>query len=70
MIVVLRLGTTDRRLAAAKLALLDRLPVSVVGAVLNNAEDPGGYEYYESPAEDALNTDADAAPLALAGGAT
>ena len=34
-LVVLRPGVTDRKLAAAKLEILDRLPVVVLGAVLN-----------------------------------
>jgi polysaccharide biosynthesis transport protein len=37
MIVVLRTGSTERAYAAAKLSVLDRLPIRVVGAVLNGA---------------------------------
>ena len=35
LLVVLRVGETNRRLAAAKVKLVDRLPVRLVGAVLN-----------------------------------
>ena len=35
LLVVLRVGVTHRRLAAAKIKLVDRLPVRLVGAVLN-----------------------------------
>ena len=48
MLVVLRPGVTDRKLAAAKLELLDRLPVAVVGAVLNAISGSGAYRYYYS----------------------
>jgi capsular exopolysaccharide synthesis family protein len=45
--VVLRAGETDRRLAQAKVALLDRLPTRVVGAVLNHINlDDSAYKYY------------------------
>ena len=33
-------------MAAAKLALVDRLPISVVGAVLNGVQLRGEFEYY------------------------
>jgi capsular exopolysaccharide synthesis family protein len=48
MLIVLRAGVTDRRLAAAKLELLDRLPVRILGAVINAV--PGGavYRYYSA----------------------
>jgi Mrp family chromosome partitioning ATPase len=46
LLVVLRVGQTDRRMAAAKLALLDRVPVNVVGAVLNSVEYNGEFQYY------------------------
>ncbi len=46
MVVVLRSGGTDRRLARAKLELADRLPINVVGAVLNDVPATGAYEYY------------------------
>ena len=46
MLMVLRAGRTDRQMAAAKLDILDRLPVRVLGAVLNDIEPKGVYRYY------------------------
>ncbi len=46
LLLVLRSGSTDRKLAQAKLAVLDRLPVRVVGAVLNGFKTDGVYRYY------------------------
>jgi succinoglycan biosynthesis transport protein ExoP len=46
MLMVLRAGQTDRQMAAAKLDILDRLPVRVLGAVLNDIEAKGVYKYY------------------------
>ncbi len=46
LLVVLRIGQTERRMAMAKLLLVDRLPISVMGAVLNAAPGTGEYEYY------------------------
>jgi tyrosine-protein kinase Etk/Wzc len=44
--LVLRTGTTDRSLAESKLDLLDRLPVRVLGAILNDVSSSGSYRYY------------------------
>jgi len=45
--VVLRAGETDRQLAEAKLQLLERLPVRLLGAILNHIEvGHGAYKYY------------------------
>jgi capsular exopolysaccharide synthesis family protein len=46
MLVVFRAGETDRQMAEAKLRLLDRLPVRVLGAVLNEIQTEGVYKYY------------------------
>jgi capsular exopolysaccharide synthesis family protein len=46
LLVVLRIGQTERRMAAAKLTLVDQLPISVLGAVLNAAPSDGEYAYY------------------------
>lgn len=46
MLIVLRPDKTDRKLAAAKLEILDRLPVRILGAVLNAVPDGGAYRYY------------------------
>jgi capsular exopolysaccharide synthesis family protein len=46
MVVVLRSGETNREMAEAKLRLLDRLPIRVLGAVLNDIRAGGVYQYY------------------------
>jgi polysaccharide biosynthesis transport protein len=47
LMLVLRIGKTDRRMASAKLELVDRLPVRIVGAVLNGVPLRGEFEYYK-----------------------
>ena len=47
LMVVLRLGQTDRELAEAKLDVLDRLPVRVIGAVLNDVREGAATQYYK-----------------------
>jgi capsular exopolysaccharide synthesis family protein len=46
LILVLRAGVTDCRLAEAKLKLVDHLPINVLGAVLNAVQTTGEYRYY------------------------
>lgn len=46
MLMVLRTGISDRKMAEAKLTLVDRLPVRVVGVVLNDIRQAGAYRYY------------------------
>jgi capsular exopolysaccharide synthesis family protein len=46
LLVVLRVGQTVRRLAAEKLRMFERLPVNLVGAVLNGIQARGEYGYY------------------------
>jgi capsular exopolysaccharide synthesis family protein len=46
VMMVLRTGRTDRALAEAKLQVLDRLPVRMIGAVLNDVKATGIYRYY------------------------
>ena len=47
MLMVLRLGISDRELAEAKLDVLDRLPVRMLGAILNDAQESSpAYRYY------------------------
>ncbi len=46
MLIVLRPAVTDRKLAAAKLEVLDRLPIRILGAVLNAVPGGGAYRYY------------------------
>jgi polysaccharide biosynthesis transport protein len=47
LMLVLRIGKTDRRMASAKLELVDRLPVRMLGAVLNCVQLRGEFEYYK-----------------------
>ena len=46
LVLVLRLGTTDREAAEAKLELLDRLPVRMLGTVLNDVPENSVYASY------------------------
>ena len=46
MLIVLRTGATDRALTEAKLDMLDRLPIRVVGAILNDTPTRGIYRYH------------------------
>lgn len=48
VVVVLRTGSTDREMTEVKLDLLGRLPIRVLGAVLNDVPERGvyGYAYY------------------------
>jgi succinoglycan biosynthesis transport protein ExoP len=66
MILVLRTGQTDRKLASTKLATLDRMPVRVVGAVLNDVRAEGMYKYY-SYIDGYGTLDEDEAPQITAG---
>lgn len=45
--IVLRAGETDRQLTEAKLQIVDRLPVRMLGAILNDVRlKEGAYKYY------------------------
>jgi capsular exopolysaccharide synthesis family protein len=46
ILVVLRPGVSDRKLAAAKLGVMDRLPIRVLGVVINGVPAGGMYRYY------------------------
>jgi capsular exopolysaccharide synthesis family protein len=46
LMLVMRTGATDRELAKAKLEMIDRLPVRILGAVLNDVKAEGVYRYY------------------------
>jgi Mrp family chromosome partitioning ATPase len=46
LVLVLRSGVTDRQLAEARLHDLDRLPIRILGAVLNDVKPEGLYRYY------------------------
>lgn len=59
MALVLRAGVTDRTMAEAKLAILDTLPVRILGAVLNSMELTGAYQYYAYDLPDDEDEDED-----------
>lgn len=46
MALVMRASVTDRKMAEAKMATIDTLPVRVMGAVLNGIKLTGAYQYY------------------------
>lgn len=46
--VVIRTGETEKALAQAKLDQLSRLPIRVLGAILNDVDPSDGYHYYYS----------------------
>jgi Mrp family chromosome partitioning ATPase len=46
LIVVLRTGHSNREIAGAKLEVLDRLPIRLLGAVLNDVPKGAAYGYY------------------------
>ena len=46
LMLVLRTGISDREMAGAKLGVLNKLPVKVVGAVLNDVRSDGALGYY------------------------
>lgn len=46
LVMVFRAGRTQRKLAAAKLLLVDRLPIQVIGAVLNAVQLDAEFQYY------------------------
>lgn len=46
MVIVLRAGETDRKLAQAKLTVLDRMPIRLIGAILNDIGDLPQFKYY------------------------
>ena len=48
MVMVLRTGTTNKELTLARLAPLNRLPIRIVGAILNDVQPEGVYRYYSS----------------------
>jgi polysaccharide biosynthesis transport protein len=46
LLMVVRVGHTERRLASAKLAVADRLPINMLGTVLNGVHLDGEFQYY------------------------
>lgn len=65
MVIVLRTGESDRKLAEAKLEVLGRLPVRVLGAVLNDIHDAGAYRYYSYESGYRMEDEEDEEPLRL-----
>jgi succinoglycan biosynthesis transport protein ExoP len=66
LLLVLRTGVTDRALTEAKLELLDRQPVRIVGAVLNAVPKQIAYGYYAYTAGyEATNEDGVSAGAAM-----
>lgn len=63
MILVMRTGHTDRRVAKAKLKLLERLPVRILGAVVNAVSPSDSYSEYSYLYGYGPDVDADVAPL-------
>jgi capsular exopolysaccharide synthesis family protein len=60
--IVLRSGLTDTKMAQAKLRVLDNLPVRVIGAVLNEIDTEGAYQYYSYDPEYALVEESEPVP--------
>jgi len=48
MAMVLRSGTTDRKLAADRVEALSRFPFRILGAILNDTAPDGFYGYYST----------------------
>ena len=46
--VVIRTGSTEKQLAQVKLDQLSRLPIRVLGAILNDVDPSDSYHYYYS----------------------
>ncbi len=46
LVVVLRAGETDRKLAQAKLNVLDRMPIRLLGTILNDIGEMPQFKYY------------------------
>ena len=46
--VIIRTGSTEKHLTQAKLAPVSRLPIRILGAVLNDVDPTDGYHYYYS----------------------
>ena len=46
MVLVLRTGVTDRELAQTRMHDIDRLPIRLLGAILNDVSTHGMYKYY------------------------
>jgi capsular exopolysaccharide synthesis family protein len=66
LVMVMRTGRTDRAVAEAKLKMLDRLPVRVLGVVLNGFDTEDSYRYYSYlPGYETGNEEAESSPELL-----
>jgi tyrosine-protein kinase Etk/Wzc len=68
LVLVLRTGVTDREFTMAKLEAVSRLPIRVLGVVLNDVKSEGQYAYYSylpGYATSEENEDADVGPKRL-----
>jgi len=63
MILVMRTGHTDRRVAKAKLKLLERLPVRILGAVVNAVSPSDSYSEYSYLYGYGPDADSDVGPI-------
>jgi Mrp family chromosome partitioning ATPase len=68
LLLVLRAGTSDRRMTEARLQVIDRLPVHLVGAVVNDVPANGVYRYHSYLYGYGTETEETAAPRLLAAG--
>lgn len=67
LVVVLRTGYSHREVAAAKLEMLQRLPIRLLGAILNDVPAGAGYRYYSYylPGYEAVDEDAGPRPRVI-----
>jgi tyrosine-protein kinase Etk/Wzc len=63
MLLVFRAGESNRKLAEAKLKLLSRLPIHVLGVVLNDVSIGGDFQYYAYSYSDRPADQADASEV-------
>ena len=67
LLLILRTGYTDRRVTAAKLGVLDRLPIRPLGVVLNDVREAGAYRLYSYYLPGYTSDDEDGARRSLPG---
>src|SRR6266550_1745002 len=67
LLMVLRTGYSDREMATAKLEVVHRLPVRLLGAVLNDVPDGAAYRYYSYylPGYEAADEDVRGEPVVI-----
>jgi capsular exopolysaccharide synthesis family protein len=57
LVLVLRMNASNRHLAKSSLSSVDRLPINVIGAIVNASEDPVENEYYQYLSDEAIDVD-------------